>query len=70
MSAQDVLCSICSFCSMYTNERVHAYCHDVEILKIMIFEKLVPDSSLIILNNTFDYMQNEFDDEIKYNSIN
>jgi hypothetical protein len=63
---QDVLCFVCSSCSIFTDERVHAYCHnyDADFQNTNNIQELVriPNSSQIVLNN--DYMQNQFDEEI------
>jgi hypothetical protein len=69
---QDVLRFICSSCSMYTDERIHAHCRNACIQNNNDMQKLVqiPNSSQIVLNDRYGYIQNHLSDEIKYNSIN
>ena len=71
---EDVLCFVCSSCSMYTDERIHAYCRrNPSIQSNDSIRKLVqiPNSSQIVLNYHPDAnMQNRLNEEIKYNSIN
>jgi hypothetical protein len=69
---QDVLRFICSSCSMYTDERIHAECLNVDIQNNDNIRKSVriPDSSQIVLNDRYSYIQNQLNEEIKYNSIN
>jgi hypothetical protein len=57
---------------MYTDERIHAYCRNVDIQSNNDIRKLVqiPNSSQIVLDDRHDYIQNHFNEEIKYNSIN
>ena len=75
----DVLRFICSSCSMYTDERIHAYCRrNPRIQGNDSIRKLVqiPNSSQIVLNDFPDNdfpdanIQNQLTEEIKYNSIN
>ena len=78
----DVLCFTCSSCSMNTIERIHAYCHNARTLSyddsvyLQNTQKLMeePISSQLVINNNYInihyYIQNQFNDEIKYNSIN
>ena len=69
---QDVLRFICSSCSMYTDERIHTYCRSTRIQNNHDIRKLVqlPNSSQIVLNDRYDYIQNQLNDGIKHNSIN
>jgi hypothetical protein len=69
---QDVLRFICSSCSMYTDERIHTYCRSTRIKNNHDIRKLVqlPNSSQIVLNDRYHYIQNQLNDEIEYNSIN
>lgn len=69
---QDVLCFICSSCSMFTDERIHAYCRNSDIQSNSNIRKSVqtPSSSRIVLNGRNNYIQNQLNEEIKYNSIN
>ena len=69
---QDVLRFVCSSCSMYTDERIHTYCRSTRIQNNYDVRKLVqiPNSSQIVLNDRYSYIQNQLSDEIKYNSIN
>ena len=75
---QDVLRFICSSCSMNTDERIHAYCRNTSIRNINngIYlkdtQKLMeePKSYPLLIDNTQYYIQNQLNDEIKYNSIN
>jgi hypothetical protein len=69
---QDVLCFICSSCSMYTDERIHTYRSSTRIQNNNDIRKLVqiPNSSQIVLNDRYSCIQNQLSDEIKYNSIN
>ena len=68
----DVLCFKCSSCSMNTDERIHIYCRNAGIQNNNDIRKLmpIPNSSQIVLNDRYDYIQNQLNDEIKYNSIN
>src|SRR5919106_1776654 len=48
-------------------ERIHVYCRNNSIRKLV----QIPNSSQIVLNDhPYAYMQNQLDEEIKYNSIN
>jgi len=69
---QDVLRFVCSSCSMYTDERIHTYCRSTRIQNSYDIRKLVqiPNSSQIVLNDRYSYIQNQLSDEIKYNSLN
>ena len=69
---QDVLRFVCSSCSMYTDERIHTYCRSTRIQNNFDIRKLVqiPNSSQIVLNDRYSYIQNQLSDEIKYNSLN
>jgi|SoiMethySBSTD1v2_1073268.scaffolds.fasta_scaffold541399_2 hypothetical protein len=70
---QDVLCFICSSCSMNTVERIHAYCRNADIQNNTNndIRKLVqiPNSSQIVLNDGYNYIQNQLNDKIKDSSI-
>jgi hypothetical protein len=60
---------------MYTDERIHGYCRNDGIQNSNGIRKLVklvpiPNSSQIVLDAYDDYMQNQLNEEIKYNSIN
>jgi predicted amidophosphoribosyltransferase len=68
----DVLRFICSSCSMYTDERTHAYCNNCMIQLDNDIRKLVqiPNLSQIVLDDRYNYVQNHLNEEIKYNSIN
>lgn len=68
----DVLCFTCSSCSMNTDERIPAYCRNASIQKNNDLRKLmqIQNSSQIVLNDRYGYIQNHLRDEIKYNSIN
>ena len=69
---QDVLRFVCSSCLMYTDERIHTYCRSTRIQNNNDIRKLVqiPNSSQIVLNDRYSYIQNQLSDEIKYNSLN
>ena len=69
---QDVIRFVCSSCSMYTDERIHTYCRSTRIQNNYDIRKLVqiPNSSQIVLNDRYSYIQNQLSDEIKYNSLN
>jgi hypothetical protein len=72
----DVLCFACSSCSMNTDERIHVYCRGIdttnnnngirEDTQISMQRPIMDDR----YSNTHYYIQNQFNDEIKYNSIN
>jgi hypothetical protein len=65
-ACQDVLRFICSSCSMITDERIHAYCHNDGTRKLV----QIPNSLQIVVNDDrYSYMQNQLNDEIKYSSI-
>ena len=81
----DVLCFTCSSCSTNTDERIHVYCQNTDVInnfnsssaRIENKQNLIATtkSSQLILDNdhyanTHYYIQNQLNDEIKYNSIN
>jgi hypothetical protein len=56
---------------MYTDERIHTYCHNASIQNNNSIR--LKDTKANIDNNhinTQSYIQNQLNDEIKYNSIN
>ena len=57
---------------MNTDERIHIYCRNAGIQNNNDIRKLmpIPNSSQIVLNDRYNYIQNQLNDEIKYNSIN
>ena len=57
---------------MNTDERIHIYCRNAGIQNNNDIRKLmpIPNSSQIVLNDRYDYIQNQLNDELKYNSIN
>ena len=57
---------------MNTDERIHAYCRNASIQNNNDIRKLmqIQNSSQIVLNDRYSYIQNHLRDEIKYNSIN
>jgi hypothetical protein len=69
----DVLCFICSSCSMNTIERIHAYCHNTSTLSDNLQDSLELMEEPIVINNnyinTHYYIQNQLNDKIKDNSI-
>lgn len=76
----DVLCFICSSCSIVTDERIHSYCLNTSIvngntdIKQGLQEILVESNSPLIAVNdnyvdTYYNLQNQLNDELKYNSI-
>ena len=77
----DVLCFTCSSCSMNTDERIHVYCHNTSIqnnddgIYLQDTQKLMEEprsNQLLLYNNHINtqyYIQNQLNDEIKYNSI-
>ena len=73
---QDALRFKCSSCSMSTDERIHAYCHnasihennDIHLDTQQLMEE--PKSYQLLVDNTQYYTQNQFNDKIKYDSIN
>ena len=73
----DVLCFTCSSCSTSTDERIHAYCHIASIHQNnngirLDTQQLMeePKSYQLLVDNTQYYIQDQLNDEIKYNSIN
>ena len=54
---------------MNTDERIHIYCRNAGIQNNNDIRKLmpIPNSSQIVLNDRYDYIQNQLNDEIKYN---
>ena len=68
---QEVLCFVCSSCSMFTDERIHTFCRNTDIRNNSIRKLVqVSNSSQIVLNDGYYYPQNHLNDEIKNNSIN
>ena len=73
-ACQDVLNFTCSSCSMNTDERVHAYCRNPDIVNndlLLEKQKLMP--RLIMKDDYYvniHYIQNQLNDEIKSSSIN
>ncbi len=70
---QDVLRFICPSCSFLTDERIHANCLNIGIQKSNndIRKSVgILDSSQIVMTDRYNYMQNQFNEKIKYNSIN
>jgi hypothetical protein len=65
---QDVLRFTCSSCSMCTDERIHTYCLNVGIQNKDNIR--IPGSSQIVLNDRYNFTQNQLNEEIKCNSIN
>ena len=61
----EVVCFICSSCSLNTDERIHAYCRNnstyVEDTKTKSFQLIMDDSNYS--------KQNQFNDEMKYSLI-
>jgi hypothetical protein len=56
---------------MFTDERIHAYCRNKEIQNNSIRKLVqVSNSSQIVLNGGYDYVQNHLNDEIKNNLVN
>ena len=70
----DVLYFTCSSCSMNTDERFHAYCRNPDTVNNNLEDKqkLIqrPESSQLIMDGDHYHIQNQLNDEIKYNSIN
>lgn len=76
----DVVCFMCSSCSMITDERIHSYCQNANIvnghtnrnqdLQEVLIE---PNSPQITMNNGYlnNYynLQKQLNDELKHNSI-
>ncbi len=76
----EVICFTCSSCSMNTDERIHAYCRNVDTVNnngiyLEDTQKLMekPKSSQLIMTDYYIksnyYIQNQLNDEIKYSSI-
>jgi hypothetical protein len=76
----NVLCFKCSSCSMITDERFHAFCQNADIVngrtnRNQDLQKLLLETTSVqtIMNNgylnNYDNLQNQLNDEIKYNSI-
>jgi hypothetical protein len=62
---------------MNTDERIHAYCRNPDTVNdinidIYLEDKQMqrPESSQLIMDEDHYYIQNQLNDEIKYNSIN
>jgi len=62
---------------MNTDERIHAYCRNPDTVNdinidIYLEDKQMqrPESSQLIMDEDHYHIQNQFNDEIKYNSIN
>jgi hypothetical protein len=55
---------------MNTDERFHPYCQNLDTVKDK--QKLIqrPQSSQLIMDDDHYHIQNQLNDEIKYNSIN
>ena len=69
----DILYFTCSSCSMITDERFHAYCQNPDVNNnLKDKQKLLqrPQSSQLIMDEDHYHIQNQLNDEIKYNSIN
>jgi len=74
----DVLCFRCSSCSMNTDERIHVLCRGIdnannnnnngirEDTQKLMQMPIIDDS----YSNTHYYIQNQLNEELKYNSIN
>ncbi len=81
-ACQEVLSFVCSSCSKFTDERVHAYCRNVDSVNKsegIYFQEIQNPSkmlkpSFLIMNNeyasTHYYIQNQLNDEIKHTAIN
>jgi hypothetical protein len=76
----NVLCFKCSSCSMITDERIHAFCQNADIVNTRTDRNqdlqellLEPNSVQTITNsgylNNYCNLQNQLNDEIKHNSI-
>ena len=76
----EVICFTCSSFSMNTDERIHAYCRNVDTVNnngiyLEDTQKLMekPKSSQLIMDDYYIksnyYIQNQLNDEIKYSSI-
>jgi hypothetical protein len=72
----EVVCFTCSSCSMNTDERIHAYCQNVDAVnsndiclddtqRLMVETK----SSQLIMNDSNYYKQNQLNEEMKYSLI-
>jgi hypothetical protein len=73
----EVLYFTCSSCFMNTDERIHAYCRNPDTVNdinidIYLEDKQMqrPESSQLIMDEDHYHIQNQLNDEIKYNSIN
>jgi len=69
----DVLHFVCSSCAKFTDERIHAHCHNIEIQNDNSNKRKlvqIPNSSQIVLNDGYDHVQNQLNNEIKNNLIN
>jgi hypothetical protein len=77
---QDVLRFVCSSCLMYTDERIHAYCHNARVnnnsgiyLKDTLTSIEEQKSHQLLIDdnpiNTHYYIQKQFNDKIKDSSI-
>jgi hypothetical protein len=76
----NVLCFKCSSCSMITDERIHVFCQNANIvdssttknqgLQELLIESNFPQTTMNngYLNN-YHKLQNRFNDELKHNSI-
>ena len=76
----NVLCFKCSSCSMITDERIHAFCQNADIVngrtnRNQDLQELLLEPNIVqtIMNNGYlnNYynLQNQLNDEIKHNSI-
>lgn len=73
----EVLYFTCSSCFMNTDARIHAYCRNPDTVNdinidIYLEDKQMqrPESSQLIMDEDHYHIQNQLNDEIKYNSIN
>jgi hypothetical protein len=71
------VCFACSSCSMNTDERIHVYCSNASALStdgytcLQNTRKLKESKSYpILVDNNQYYIQDQLNDEIKYNSTN
>ena len=55
---------------MNTDERFHAYCQNPDIVNNDLKDRQRPQSSQSIMDGDHYHIQNQLNDEIKYNSIN
>jgi hypothetical protein len=72
----DVLCFTCSSCSMITDERIHSYCLNTNIVNGnnsvqqlmggLNYPQITINNNYI---NTHYHLQNQLNDELKHNSI-